>query len=38
MNKARRTIDAALQAKIALEALREETTETDRETRYQAPP
>ncbi|MEY9181906.1 transposase-like protein [Bradyrhizobium sp. USDA 313] len=34
MKKTRRTIDAALKAKIALEALRERSTVTDLAQRY----
>jgi transposase len=36
--RARRKIDAALEAKIALEALREHTTVTDLAQRYQVHP
>jgi transposase len=35
MRKTRRTIDAALKAKIALEALREQATVADLAQRYQ---
>jgi len=38
MSKTRRTIDAALKAKIALEALREQATVADLATRYQVHP
>src|SRR5215831_13083578 len=38
MKKTRRKIDAALKAKIALEALREQTTVTDLAQRYQVHP
>ena len=38
MKKTRRKIDAALKAKIALEALREESTVTDLAQRYQVHP
>jgi transposase len=38
MNKARRKIDAALKAEIALEALREQTTVSDLSQRYQVHP
>jgi hypothetical protein len=38
MSKTRRTIDAALKAKIALEALREQVTVADLVTRYQVHP
>jgi len=38
MTKARREIDAALKAKIALEALREQTTVNDLAQRYQVHP
>ena len=38
MTKTRRKIDAALKAKIALEALREQATVTDLAQRYQIHP
>ena len=38
MKKTRRTIDAALKAKIALEALREQSTVADLSQRYQVHP
>jgi len=38
MSKTRRMIDAALKAKIALEALREQATVADLATRYQVHP
>jgi transposase len=38
MKKTRRTIDAALKAKIALEALREQATVADLAQRYQVHP
>ena len=38
MRKTRRTIDAALKAKIALEALREQATVADLAQRYQVHP
>jgi transposase len=38
MKKTRRKIDAALKAKIALEALREQSTVTDLAQRYQVHP
>lgn len=38
MKKTRRKIDAALKAKIALEALREQATVTELATRYQVHP
>lgn len=38
MSKTRRVIDAALKAKIALEALREQATVADLATRYQVHP
>ena len=38
MKKTRRTIDAALKAKIALEALREQVTVADLAQRYQVHP
>ncbi len=38
MSKPRRKIDAALKAKIALEALREQATVADLATRYQVHP
>ena len=38
MRKTRRTIDAALKAKIALEALREQVTVADLAQRYQVHP
>jgi transposase len=38
MSKTRRTIDAALKAKIALEALREQATVADLAARYQVHP
>src|SRR6201987_6444497 len=38
MSKMRRTMDAALKAKIALEALREQATVADLATRYQVHP
>ena len=38
MRKTRRTIDAALKAKIALEALREQATVTDLAQRYEVHP
>ena len=38
MSKMRRVIDAALKAKIALEALREQATVADLATRYQVHP
>jgi transposase len=38
MKKTRRKIDAALKAKIALEALREQATVADLAQRYEVPP
>ena len=38
MTKTRRKIDAALKAKIALEALREPATVTELAQRYEVPP